>query len=36
MVQIQNVMHHPVFLDVVSFDAAAGFTSTDYNITNNG
>lgn len=32
-VQIQNVMPQPVFLDVVSFDAAAGFTATDLNTT---
>ena len=31
--QIQNVMPQPVFLDVVSFDAAAGFTATDLNTT---
>ena len=29
-------MHHPVNLDVVSFDPAAGFTSLDYNLTPNG
>lgn len=35
-VQIQNVMPHSVFLDVVSFDPAAGFISVDLNTTTEG
>lgn len=30
-VQIQNLMPLPVFLDVVSFEPAAGFTAVDLN-----
>ena len=30
-VQIQNITHHPMFLEVVSFDAAPGFKTANYN-----
>ena len=30
-VQIQNITPHPMYLEVVSFDPAPGFKSTNYN-----
>jgi hypothetical protein len=35
-VQIQNVMHNPVYIDNISFEPAAAFTALDYNVTVNG
>ena len=33
-VQIQNITHHPMFLEVVSFDPAPGFKAVNYNTSN--
>jgi hypothetical protein len=31
-VQIQNITPHPMYLEVISFDPAPGFKTTNYNI----